>query len=47
MNTGMVFQHYHLFKNMTALENVMEGLVTVRGVNKEEAKRKSVLYIVS
>ena len=35
----MVFQNYNLFKNKTALENVMEGLVTVRKVPVEEAKR--------
>lgn len=33
----MVFQNYHLFKHMTALENVMEGL-TIDGLKKEEAK---------
>ena len=37
--TAMVFQNYNLFKNKTALENVMEGLVTVRKVPVEEAKR--------
>ena len=29
-HTSMVFQMYNLFSNMTALENVMEGLVTVK-----------------
>ncbi len=28
--TAMVFQHYNLFRHKTALENVMEGLVTVQ-----------------
>lgn len=28
--TAMVFQNYNLFKNKTILENVMEGLVTVK-----------------
>ncbi|MFB5189917.1 amino acid ABC transporter ATP-binding protein [Alicyclobacillus fastidiosus] len=28
-NSGMVFQGYNLFPHMTALQNVMEGLVTV------------------
>ncbi len=40
--TTMVFQNYNLFKNMTALENVMEGLVTVQKKSKEEAKRIAV-----
>ena len=32
--TAMVFQSYNLFSNMTALENVMEALVTVQGQKK-------------
>jgi L-cystine transport system ATP-binding protein len=35
--TAMVFQTYNLFNNKTALENVMEGLVTARKVPKKEA----------
>lgn len=41
--TAMVFQHYNLFRNMTALQNVMEGLVTVQRIPKEEA-RKQAMY---
>ena len=37
MNTAMVFQGYELFKHMTILQNVMEGLVTVRKVPKKKA----------
>lgn len=37
--TGFVFQNYNLFLNKTALENVMEGLVVARKMNKEEAKK--------
>ncbi|EKU93682.1 Probable amino-acid import ATP-binding protein YxeO [Alloiococcus otitis] len=37
LQSSMVFQHYNLFKNMTALENVMESLVTVRNVDKDQA----------
>lgn len=37
--TGFVFQHYNLFANMTALGNVMEGLVTARKVPKKDAER--------
>lgn len=37
--TSFVFQNYGLFKNMTALQNVMEGLVTARNVPKAEAEQ--------
>lgn len=37
-NTGMVFQRFHLFEKKTALENVMEGLVVVKKLKKEEAR---------
>ena len=36
--TAMVFQHYHLFRNKTALENVMEGLLVVRKLPLAEAR---------
>lgn len=36
--TGMVFQGYHLFPHMTAIENIMEGLITVQRKSKAEAK---------
>ncbi len=39
--TAMVFQNYNLFNNMTALGNVMEGLVTARKVPKKEAEAVS------
>ena len=35
---GMVFQRFNLFPHMTALENVMEAPVQVKGVGKAEAK---------
>ena len=35
---GMVFQHFHLFPHMTALQNVMEGPVTVKRMPREEAR---------
>lgn len=35
--TAMVFQHYNLFRHKTALENVMEGLVTVQKLPVAEA----------
>ena len=36
---GMVFQKFYLFEHKTALENVMEGLLTVQKKTKEEARR--------
>ncbi|HWR43910.1 amino acid ABC transporter ATP-binding protein [Sporomusa sp.] len=40
-NTAMVFQLYNLFKNKTALENIMEGLVVARKIPREEAEKTS------
>jgi polar amino acid transport system ATP-binding protein len=34
---GMVFQRFNLFPHMTALENVIEAPIRVRGVPKDEA----------
>jgi ABC-type polar amino acid transport system ATPase subunit len=39
LKTGMVFQSFNLFPHMTALQNVMEGPVTVKGMSKEEASK--------
>ncbi len=39
--TAFVFQNYNLFANKTAIENVMEGLITARKIPKEEAKEKA------
>lgn len=38
MKMGFVFQGYNLFRNMTALQNVMEGLTTARKIPEAEAK---------
>ena len=35
--TGMAFQHFNLFPHMTAIKNVMLGLVKTRGMAKDEA----------
>ncbi|MFC4776779.1 amino acid ABC transporter ATP-binding protein [Paenibacillus sp. GCM10023252] len=39
--TGMVFQSYHLFPHLTALQNVMEGQVVVQRRSKAEARSRS------
>ena len=38
---GMVFQQFNLFPHMTALGNVMEGLVTVQGMARALATTKA------
>ncbi|QTX06307.1 amino acid ABC transporter ATP-binding protein [Agromyces archimandritae] len=38
---GMVFQRFNLFPHMTALENVMEAPVLVKGVSKAAARAKA------
>lgn len=40
-NTAMVFQNYNLFKNKTALENIMEPMVSVQGMPKQPALEKA------
>jgi ABC-type polar amino acid transport system ATPase subunit len=35
---GMVFQQFNLFPHMTALQNVMEGPVTVKGLEEKSAR---------
>lgn len=37
--TAMVFQNYNLFKNKTALENIIEALLVVKNMTKDEAKK--------
>ena len=39
--TAFVFQHYNLFANKTALENILEGLVVARKIPKEEAIKRA------
>ena len=44
-NTGMVFQHFNLFPHMTALGNVMEAPVTVRGKSKAAAREQALALL--
>ena len=37
--TSMVFQGFNLFSHRTALENVMEALIVVKKMNKDDAKK--------
>jgi len=39
--TGMVFQNFQLFPHLTALENVMEGLVVVLKWPREQARTRA------
>lgn len=41
MKMGFVFQGYHLFRNKTALQNVMEGLTIARKIPEAEAKKRA------
>lgn len=36
--TAMVFQNFNLFQQKTALENVMEGLIIVKKLSKQQAR---------
>jgi len=42
---GMVFQRFNLFQNMTALQNVMCGLVEVRRLGKADARRQALEFL--
>lgn len=39
--TGFVFQNYALFANMTARQNILEGLTTVRGWSPDKARARA------
>ena len=38
--TAFVFQSYNLFRNKTALQNIMEGLTVARGIPRAAAERR-------
>ena len=42
---GMVFQRFNLFQNMTALDNVMCGLVEVRRLSKKDAREQAMAFL--
>ena len=42
---GMVFQHFNLFPHMTVAGNVMEGLVQVKKMPKDKARKKAELLL--
>lgn len=37
-NSGMVFQNFNLFRNKTVLQNITEGLIIVKKMNKTNAE---------
>ena len=45
LKTSMVFQNYSLFKNKTALENIMTPLVLVRKMESGDANRLAMDYL--
>lgn len=45
--TSMVFQNYCLFLNKTALENIMEPMISVQKLSKTEAREKALEIIKS
>jgi ABC-type polar amino acid transport system ATPase subunit len=45
LQVGMVFQQYGLFSHMSALANVMEAPVHVRGLSKSDARARAVALL--
>ncbi|RVH99933.1 amino acid ABC transporter ATP-binding protein [Sinorhizobium meliloti] len=44
-NVGMVFQHFNLFPHMTVLMNCMAAPMWIKGVPKEEAKKRAMHFL--
>nr|WP_321446286.1 amino acid ABC transporter ATP-binding protein [uncultured Cohaesibacter sp.] len=38
---GMVFQHFHLWPHMSAIDNVAEALLSVKGLSRTKARAKA------
>lgn len=47
LKTSMVFQNYSLFKNKTALENILIPLVLVRKMDEDKANKLAMEYLSS
>lgn len=45
VEVGMVFQRFNLFPHMTALQNVIEAPIVVRGVGKNEARERGMALL--
>ena len=44
-HTEMVFQQFNLFRQRTALENVMEGLTVVKGMDQKTARETALRHL--
>jgi polar amino acid transport system ATP-binding protein len=42
---GMVFQRFNLFPHKTALENIMEAPIQVKGENKDQARERAIALL--
>jgi polar amino acid transport system ATP-binding protein len=42
---GMVFQRFNLFAHMTAIQNVVEAPIRVRGISKREAREQGMVQL--
>ena len=45
MQCGMVFQQFNLFPHMTAVQNVMEGPVTVKGLDEKVGRDVAMAFL--